>query len=53
VRIVLKTNNIIIEIAQVIIIVAERRGSRVPIWFGLESLMNMFNFKIMVIRINK
>jgi hypothetical protein len=31
----------------------ERRGSRVPIWFGLESLMNVFNFKIMVIRINK
>jgi hypothetical protein len=26
---------------------------RVPIWFGLESLMNVFNFKIMVIRINK
>jgi hypothetical protein len=31
----------------------ERRDSGVPIWFGLESLTNVFNFKIMVIRINK
>jgi hypothetical protein len=27
--------------------------SGVSIWFGLESLMNVFSFKIMVIRINK
>jgi uncharacterized membrane protein YhdT len=31
----------------------ERRDSGVPIWFELESLTNVFNFKIMVKRINK
>jgi hypothetical protein len=31
----------------------ERRDSAEPIWFGLESLTKVFNFKIMVIRINK